>query len=292
MENFLPIIKYQIVQEIIFISLSKLDKKFPVNLNKLLSLGDYSKILTGKVDEDKNLYLAAVNLGYSGSSISDEIINLVETSICDYMNFAKAGKQLNDREENEKIRERLSKAYAPYSESFGSLEEELCKNFREFLDKYCLSIGLRELGEVEEIAKAIHLDLSNYKRNWLKHQVDNSNTFEALNSLKPLFQEFPDLMPILEEKVESLKEKMNVSQVLINALRSRSWSPEEFDYLDGHTVEDYKQWLLERNSDQYYMVKQGLSMGVSSLRQAIIELAQESRLNAMRAKNLYNIDIV
>ena len=99
-------------------------------------------------------------------------------------------------------------------------------------------------------------------------------------------------MPILEEKINSIRETMSITQVLINSYKNKSWSQEEFDYLDGHTVEDYKQWLLERHPNQYYIVKQGLSMGVSNLRQAVVELAQESKLNAMRAKNVYNIDVV
>jgi hypothetical protein len=151
---------------------------------------------------------------------------------------------------------------------------------------------LRELREIEEIAQVIELDISNYKRNWLKYQVENLGTFESLGSLKSLFQEFPDLMPALEEKINSLKESMSISQVLRNAIKNRSWSQEDASYLEGRTVEDYKQWLLERNSDQYYMVKQGLSMEVLNLRQAIIELAQRSKLNAMRARNLYKIDMV
>lgn len=289
--DFLPIVRHQIIKEITFISLAKFDKKFPVNLDELLSLGDYPKILANKVNEDENLYLTALSLGYSGSSISDEIVCLVETSICNYDKFFEAGKQLNDAEKSKKVRERLSEAYAPYSESFSSSEEDLCKNLKEFLNNYLFFIDLHQLQQIEAISQAIELDLIKYKRDWLKYQVDNLNTFESLKSIEPLLRDFPILTPVLKEKINSLKKKMSINEVLVNALRNRSWSLEEADYLNAHTVEDYKQWLLTRDSDQYYMVKQGLSMEISNLRQAIIELAQESSLNFMRAKNLYNIDI-
>lgn len=62
--------------------------------------------------------------------------------------------------------------------------------------------------------------------------------------------------------------------------------------MDGRTVEDYKQWLLERHSDKRRMVRQALEMGEScsqALKQAIIELAYESKLNALRAEKLYGI---
>jgi molybdopterin converting factor small subunit len=293
-KDFLPSVRHNILEEIIFISLAKFDKRFPIDLDKLLSLGDYSKILASKRDEDKNLYLSARRLGYSESTISGEIIRLVETSICDYEKFTEAAKQLNDREEQKKIGERLDEVYSLYSESFGSSEKELCNNLREFLDKYCIFLNLDELVNLEEIGQAINLDLSSYKRNWLKSRIDSSHTLSSLNYLQSLFPEFPDLMSELEQKIKSIEETMSITQVLSKSLKDRAWSEEEVNYLNGRTVEDYKKWLLERHPDQYYMVKQGLKMGEicsQTLKQAIKELAQQSKLNAMRAKKLYNIDI-
>lgn len=297
-EDLLPIIRHKILEEIIFISLSKFDKKFPVALDNLLSLGDYSKILFSGTDEDKKLYSKAIDLGYSRSSISDEIICLVETSVCDYEKFAVASKQLNDTEKAEKIREKLRESYKPYSESFGSSEEELRNNLTNFLNTHSFSLDSRQFGELEEIAQAIDLDLTSYKKSWLKCRI---NTFNTLGSLRPILQEYPDflqeypdLILELEKKIKSIEETMSITHVLSQSLKNKSWSKEETDYLDGRTVEDYKRWLLERNPDQYDMIKQGLRMGENCpthLRRAIVELAKESKLNAMRAKNLYNIDI-
>ena len=291
-KDFLPSVRHNILYEIIFISLAKFDKKFPIDLDRLLSLGDYSNIRASKKTEDENLYLSAINLGYSESSISDEIIRLVETSICDYKKFTEAAKQLNDREEQKKIGERLREAYSPYAESFGSSEKELCKNLTEFLDKDCILLEYHELVELEEIAPHINLNFSTYKKNWLKHKIGVSHTLDSLNYLQSLCQDFPDLISELEQKIKSIEETMSITQVLKNFLKNRDWSEEEVNYLNGLTVEDYKQWLLERNPEQYYMVKQGLKMEEicsQTLEQAIKELAQQSQLNAMRAKNLYNI---
>lgn len=296
-KDFLPSVRHKILQEIIFVSLAKFDRTFPVDLDKLLSLGDYSTILASKNNEDKNLYLSAISLGYSESSISDEIIRLVETSICNYQKFSEAAKQLNDREKQNKIREKLQEAYSPYSESFALSEEELCKNLTDFLDECCIFLDLHEIVDLEEIAQAINLDLSSYKRNWLKSKIDSSHTLSSLNSLnnlKSLFQEFPNLISELEQKIKSIEETMSITQLLSKPLKNRDWSEEEVDYLNRRTVEDYKNWLLERHPEKYYMVKQGLKMEDScslTIKQAIKELAQQSKLNAIRAKKLYNIDI-
>jgi|GEM_PF-3051507 len=299
-KDFLPIIRQQIIEEAIFISLAKFDEKFSIGLDRLLSLDAYPQLLGSEKDEDRNLYFAAMNLGYSRSSISDEIVHLVETSICDYKKITEVGKQLNDREEQNKIKEKLHEAYVPYSESFGFTEKELYKNLTSFLENYCLFLGSHELRELENIAQAIDLDLSKYKRAWLKNKINSLDTFQPLNYLQSLLKEFPelkefsDLMSQFEEKIKSIGETMSITQVLSKMLENKSWSEVEANYLNERTVEDYKEWLLERHSDKYYLVKQGLRMGESYsqiLKQAIIELAKKSKLNAMRAKYLYDISI-
>ncbi|MBM0745158.1 hypothetical protein JOY44_27150 (plasmid) [Phormidium sp. CLA17] len=293
-KDFLPIIQKQIIEEAIFISLAKFDKKFSIDLDRLLSLDDYQQLLGSEKDEDRNLYFAAMTLGYSGSPISDEIVHLVETSICDYKKISETGKQLNDREQQNRIRERLQEVYVFYSESFGSSETELCKKVIEFLDNYCLFIEFGELRELENITQAIDLDMSSYKRTWLKHQVDSSDSPQSLNYLRSLFQEFPDLMSEVEEKIKSIGETMSITQVLSKSLQNKSGSEIETNYLNERTLEDYKEWLLERDPDKYSLIKQGLKTGKKysqTLKQAIIELAQKSKLNAMRAKYLYDIDI-
>lgn len=142
--------------------------------------------------------------------------------------------------------------------------------------------------------------MSKYKRAWLKNKINNLDTLQPLNYLQSLLKEFPelkefsDLMSQFEEKIKSIGETMSITQVLSKMLENKSWSEVEANYLNERTIEDYKEWLLERHPDKYYLIKQGLKMdekGSQTLKQAIIELAQNSKLNAMRAKYLYGIDI-
>lgn len=217
-KDFLLSTRSQIIKEAIFIVLAKFDKKFPVNLNRLLFLGDHSSALTSKNEEDRSLYLSAIDLGYSGSVISEEIIRLVETSVCDYERLVEKGRQLNDREEKKQIKERLSKAHEPYFESFGSSEQELRDNLAEFLDNYCIFLDFPEFAGIEKIARAVDLNLPGYKKIWLKSQIDNSNAFSELDSLRSILKEFPDLMAELEEKLKGMTKTTNITQVLGQSL--------------------------------------------------------------------------
>lgn len=294
-EDFLPVIRQKIISEIILISLAKLDRKFPIPLESILSFKDYStERLSSRTEESEALYFTAIRLGYSNSIITNEIIQFVETSVCDYSSFIEEGKRLNDREKNKKIRERLGEIYQSFYESFSWSEVKLHKDLKDYLDGYHLFLDFYELIELEEFSKAIDLDLDFYKKSWLKHRIDESNIFESLSSLQSVLQGYPDLLAELRQKMETAERTMSITQVISQSLKNDSWSKRETDYLDSRSVEEYKQWLLERHPEQYYMVKHVLSLGkdcAQTLRQAIIQIAQESKLKSWMAKNLYGIDI-
>ena len=292
--DLLPIIRHQIIEETIFILLSKYDNKFPFNLDELPNSENFLKLASGGEEEDRKRYLAAIDLGYSSSLISDELVHLVETSVINCNKFFELCNQLNDREINNNIRKKLHEAYAPYSSSFSSSEEQLRTNLTYFLDENCLSLDLRELQELKEISNAIDLDLTSYKKAWLRHQLNSPDVLKSLDSFQVILQEYPDLILEYKEKIKSLEQAMSITQILTQSRKAQFLTNEEAAYLNRLTVEDYKKWLLEDHPDQYFMVKWGLKMGEQcsqTLKEAISELAHASKLNLMRAKNLYNIDI-
>jgi len=293
-KDFLPSVREQIIEEAIFITLAKFDKKFPVKLNDLLALGGHSKALVSKNKEDGNLYLSAINLGYSESLISEDIIRLVETSVYDCKRLIEKGKQLNEKEEQNKINEALTEACIPLFESFCGSEQELHSNLMQFLEKYCPFLDFPALVKLEDIANAVSLDLPKYKKIWLEYQIDKFETSEISLLKSIILKDFPDLMTKLEEKISRFEQTMDITQILIKLRRNDFLSEEEVTYLNGRTVENYKQWLLEKHSDKYYIVKQALGKGgdfSQTIEQAMAELAHKSELNALRARKLYNVDI-
>lgn len=292
-------VRHQIISEIIFISLSKFDDNFPVDLSQLIALGSFSEILSNQKEDERELYLLACNLGYTGSEISNEIIRLVETACFDYQNFRKEAEKLNGKENELEVQERLHEAYKPYSESFEYCEKDILNNLERFLAQYWKFLGFRELQQLEDIAEAINLNLSPYKAKWSKHQIDNSENLEKLYELQSIFQEKRDfatdeLIVELEKKILTFEEEINIDAILVKNLKTRSWSKKYADYLNGRTLEQYKQWLLERHSEKYLMIRQGLEMEEKfsqTLRRAIIALARGNKLNTLRAEKLYRVNI-
>lgn len=64
--------------------------------------------------------------------------------------------------------------------------------------------------------------------------------------------------------------------------------------MNACTLEQCKQWLMEKHPDKHFMIRPGLRMGEEfseSLKRAIIDLAKTSKLNTMRAEKIYGINI-
>jgi len=145
----------------------------------------------------------------------------------------------------------------------------------QFLEKYCPFLDFPALVRLEDIANAVSLDLPKYKKIWLEYQIDKFETSEISLLKSIILKDFPDLMTKFEEKISRFEQTMDITQILIKLRRNDFLSEEEVTYLNGRTVENYKQWLLEKHSDKYYIVKQALGKGgdfSQTIEQAMAEL--------------------
>ncbi|HEY9628925.1 MAG TPA: P-loop NTPase fold protein [Coleofasciculaceae cyanobacterium] len=293
--SFLPEVRFKIINEVIFMTLAKLDTNFPVDFDKLMLLGSSQNTLN--TSEDKDIYLHACQIGYTNSVISNEIFRLIETSVCNDKVIQDEGEKLNSIEKSHKIEEKLREAYKPYSESFESSEEDLRKNLTDFLEKYCEFLDFRKIQGLTDISRAINLVVDPYWKKWFQHQIIQAKTLENLYYLQSIIQanqflEASELLTELDNKIAVFEKDMSIDAILIRLLDREGWSQKDADYLNSRTSDQWKQWLLVKHPDKVFMIRQALEMsGESSktLRSTIAELAQDSALNKMRAKKLYDV---
>ncbi|MEO0515725.1 MAG: P-loop NTPase fold protein [Cyanobacteria bacterium P01_A01_bin.116] len=298
-KTFLPEVRRKIIEEVIFISLSRFDSTFFVDLKELLSLGAFDEILRNGNDKEKDIYLLANQLGYTGSIISTEIIRLVETSVFNSEIIYEEGRKLNDIENKHSIEKKLREAYRPYSESFGASEAELRENLTNFLENYCTFLSFQDLQGLIDITAAINLDIDCYWRKWFEHAINQAETLEMLYSLKSYIHNndvFSDseLEDILDRKILTFEKNVSVDSILIEALNTKGWAKQDTDYLNSRTLDEWKKWLLKQHNDKYFMIMQGLKMGGKAsitLSRAITDLAHDNDLNKMRAEKLYNFSL-
>jgi uncharacterized protein YihD (DUF1040 family) len=293
--SFLPRVKRKIIDEVIFLTLAQLDSNFAINLNQLISLGSYQDIL--RTEGDRDIYLQAIQLGYTQSIISNEIFRLVETSVCDYKRIQKEGERLNDLEKNHEIEQKINEISNLFTESFADYQEVLKEALSNFLDNHCQLLGYSTIQELAGLSDAVKLDASPYWERWLQYQIDQTTTLKDLYSLRLKVQSNNSLgssesIVLLNGKISAFEKDLSIDKVLIKVMTEKGWSPQDADYLNSHTLDQWKKWLCVKNPDKLPMVRQGLNMSEDfsrTLKEAIVELAEINDLNKMRAKKLYGV---
>ncbi|EIM9979912.1 hypothetical protein LN974_004499, partial [Salmonella enterica] len=114
-----------------------------------------------------------------------------------------------------------------------------------------------------------------------------------------------DIKSRLAEKARLLKKyECNISAVAKKLAESNSFNPEDIHYLSSLSVDDFVRWMRERGNGVVDEIREGLFMlqgmpGDDSVyeqitlkvKEALVIIASESKINYLRVKNMFNIDI-
>ncbi|MBD2455913.1 hypothetical protein H6G80_17730 [Nostoc sp. FACHB-87] len=305
--NWQPSLRNQVIKNSIVINISKLDTEFrqlfSITTDRILSLTNSSKYKNNdSVEEYMQLTQKLSYLGYEPLDIDELIISSLETSMSNSAEseFLKIGNSLNEREKNNQIIEKLNNLGKSYYNSFANSKEEISEEIIHFLEEHHLDISISEFERIENLASIIELDISQYERALLKHKLkDEPHYFNDLNIFRTKLRKYPELEAYLEEQKNQYLRTLDITTAIKNIINSDSlsispWEKENFEFLNNRTVEEYTQWLEKGHPDLYLMIKRFLTFGLPAsqkLEEAIRILAKKSKLNKIRAKFLYNIDI-
>ncbi|BAY67168.1 KAP P-loop domain protein (plasmid) [Calothrix brevissima NIES-22] len=307
-ENWQPSLRNQVINNSIVINLAKIDtnfrKNFSITIDRLLYLINSSKYKNNGTSEEIIQLVQQVSyLGYTPLEIDELIIKSLETSLSssDELEFLQKGEILNQRENKNQVIKKLHNLGKPYYNSFGNDQKVIIEGIISFLEEYHLDLSISEFEQIEKIALLVELDISNYEKSFLEYKLKTlePHYFNDLNALKVKLHKYPDLEAYLEEQRNQYRQNLDITTALRKLLNNESqlispWLEAEIDFLDNCTVDEYSKWLEEGHPDLYLMVKQFLKLGLlasQKLEQAIRNLAKKSKLNKIRAKFLYNIDI-
>jgi hypothetical protein len=309
-KDWQPSLRNQVIRNSIIINLAKLDTafrdRFGISIDAILSLIDSSKYQYKDPEtSDKRIQLAyrLSFLGYSSLEIDKFIIQSVETSLSGSaeLEFVKEGEILNQKEQKTSIIEKIRSLGKPYYSSFKNSEQEIINEINTFLDENHLNLTISQFEQVEKYASVIELDISKYEKSLLKHLLNTLETdyLNELNIFRAKLRKYPDLKSYLEEKENEYKQNLDITGALKKIINSNThsispWLEVDIEFLNNSTVEEYCKWLEEGNPDLYLMVRQFLDLGLPAskkLEEAIRSLAKKNKLNQIRAKLIYNIDI-
>lgn len=295
--RFLPGVRKKIIDEVIFMTLAKLDTRVSVNLDNLLSLGSFQNILSKGEDEERNLYLHAHTLGYTESRISIEIFRLIESSICNYKVIKNKGEELNKVEKSHRVFEKFNEALKIYSESFELSKFDLQRDLINFLEQHCEFLDYRNFQLIKDISCTVDLVIDPYYKKWLQYQINQVQTLEDCINLQPFLETNilngeSKLKAELDHKISIFEEEMSIDSVLIRILDRKYSSQQDILFLNSRDIDQWKQWLLVKHPKKVSMIRQGLKMmdeSPQTLKMAIIELAKNDDLNRIRAEKLYGV---
>lgn len=310
MENWEPSLRHQIIKNTIIINLAKLDtdfgKLFPINVDTILSLIDASKYVDKNNDTSKEKIRAGnllSILGYHALGLELQIINLVETSLFNPEDFIKKGNILNQEEQENKIIEKIGIIKDKIFCWFINNEQELVNEITNLLDNHHLDLRILDFQIIEYYASFVELDISKYEKSLLEHKLQllQPNDCNEADAIRAKLHKYPDLVAHLEVKKNEYQQTLDISKALSKIKRNYRYESywfnvkdAEIEFLNSCTVDKFYQWLKGGNSDLTGRVRDCLDLDLpasQNLEKAIRMLAESSRLNKIRAKEIYNINI-
>ncbi|KYC36339.1 hypothetical protein WA1_42215 [Scytonema hofmannii PCC 7110] len=305
MESWETSLRNQVIINSIIMKLAKYDtefcKKFSISIDTFLSVTNSSLENNETFAQEIQKLQVFSYLGYNSIEIDAQMSQMVETSLLDSENFLKKGNILNQEEQKKPILEKMSSLGKTYYSSFADTEQEMNNQIIAFLDNYCLDLSFSQFEQIEQLASMTELNISHYEKLLLEHNLKNLGIhyFNDLNALRTRLCKYPDLESYLEDKKNEYLHTLDITTALKNINESKSESisfnlKANIDFLNKCTVDEYCQWLQEGHPDLYLWVRKLLSWGLpasQNLEQAIRRLGKNSKLNKIRAKMIYNIDI-
>lgn len=326
MQDWEDSLRHQVLINSVVITVGKLDTDF---CNRLSIYGvDIDAIVLSRVynyqqlqqyqkkypDEDQKkleFQQKIEEMGYRYLEQLDELIsNLVNTPLSDHTEseFREKGNLLNQREIENKIIKKLNdlqKTYYKnsYYNSFADNEQDITNGIVTFLKENHLQLSIEEFERIEGFASILELDISEYEKPLLEKTLTGifeQNFYEDLSKFRNKLTKYPDLESCLKDKIKEYHQTLDITTVLKNIINADSFSSsprlqQDIYFLRNITVDEYCQWLKKYVPDLHSLVEWVLNCGYQpapkNLEQAIRKLAESSKINKIRAKNLYKIDI-
>ncbi|BAY03217.1 hypothetical protein H6G54_05315 [Anabaena cylindrica FACHB-243] len=331
MKNWEVSLRHQIIRNSIVINLSKLDTefrdKFPnikdikstLSIDPLEYMGTdqrANEIAKSQLAQDKikaiqrqqlvNRYFGYIDL----EEVDELIIQLVETSLSKSaeLKFIEKGDILNQKEKInhilEKFNELSNKLYrSKYYESFADNEQDIINGIVTFLKENYLQLSILQFEQVEGFTSILGLDISEYEKPLLEtilKKIFEQNYYDNLSGFTNKLSKYPDLEEAFKDKIKEYQQTLDITTVLKNVINAdySSRSPrlqQDIEFLKSRTVDEYCQWLEQGHPELLDMVRWFLHSGYQpaskNLEQAIRILAECSKINKIRAKFIYDIDI-
>jgi hypothetical protein len=166
---------------------------------------------------------------YYNLDVDRHIAGLVNSCLFDQKDFQEKGKLLNEKHHYFEIKEKLTKAYDPYYNSFNDSTDELLENINNFLELHFNEIDLDTFIRLCEFCSLVNLDISKYEKKVFEYIIEDAQNLAELEKTNPhlliifkneIDEQYPELSEILDQKLELIKLN-SASRNITDILKSR-----------------------------------------------------------------------
>ncbi|VEJ55679.1 P-loop NTPase fold protein [Pragia fontium] len=214
-------------------------------------------------------------------------------------------KEKNNNEYKKRLNRKIRQIWNIYHDSFSNNEKDFLNSIFDILNTEIENISLGDFDSMISILKDFDVKVENYINDYIKlssleYNENENNSVHFNLAMRDVKNK--DLREKLINKFENNK-KVNLNQVVSRLASSNGWNPDDVSYLNSLSTQDFVNWIKERESDVANDIRRGLLKFkdyndkpayieiTDKVTHALKIIAAENKLNYLRVKSMFNIDI-
>jgi hypothetical protein len=201
----------------------------------------------GKESEADKLFKASE---YYPREFDTYFVKAIKTGKIDSDKIEEIVKIYNERDDSDKIDDKLRKCFKVYNGNFHGTKEGLKTALETFLSENWNLIRIPEYNQILEGTRSIGIEdvASPYLERFVS---ENFTTWDQglIQHVLGMLKDGP-LRASLQTYVEQKQDKRTIYDVIKSVVVTRGWDPEDEAFLDEQTDEDYVKWLREEESEK------------------------------------------
>lgn len=267
---------------------------FPKSIPSIKSpekVGEWTKLVKG--------------YGFDGKYDLDiDVVEGVESGSFRKDRLRESSSKLLKLREDDLKRARYKNAWAPYAGPFGDNEEVVVKSLTKGFEENFSALGIHDLDEVVRIFDP--LDREELARQFIQKFKDR----QIMNHLnwEGILSDVAPHRPLHKWIIESAKQEQRDSPsntfdgILKRLLNSHLWEDGDTEFLAESGVDEFVRFMKENHGVKTHGLilgalanidGEGTPLGIvqDKIKEALSEIAAESRIDRLRVKNFYKIEL-
>jgi hypothetical protein len=254
--------------------------------------------------EKKYINLAS-SMNLRSSAFDEHITFFLENGYVDGEALKITVTEFEEKVRVDTVSSKIRKAWDIYSESFSDNISDFKNALKEIINEDMSRLGLSDFSSAIDILEVFGEDITEYVNNYVQCHSDLLSSIDPRHSW--------DLgrfkCQLLKDKIKDLhnsSRSYNLDEVSLKIAVNRGWNPEDIEFLNSLTKDDYFKWMKGNPEDIVTKVRSGLltfsNMQSSSTDQdiyknisdnvisALKEIASENELNKYRVRAIYGVE--